>query len=176
MTVFHYPMFYLLIWNNQIFSLSFVFSFLPIAFICSQLYQRFGRKPITLGAFLPDKRKKTHDHRRVPDSVNTQKILFTEISSHTPLQGKKKIPNLYSPSGQKKDPEPFLVRDLSKSIFSFLPTNWDFFYSPVASRYSSVPTSLQACLPAMMTLPLAYSYAYISMICGSESPSLSVAD
>ena len=80
------------------------------------------------------------------------------------------------PFEAKKDPEPFLVRDLSKSIFSFLPTNWDFFYSPVASRYSSVPTSLQACLPAMMTLPLAYSYAYISMICGSESPSLSVAD
>ena len=95
MTVFHYPMFYLIIWSNQIFSLSFVFFFLPIAFICSQLYQRFGRKPITLGAFLPDKRKKTHDHRRVPDSVNTQEILFTEISSHTPLRGKKKIPNLF---------------------------------------------------------------------------------
>ena len=38
---------------------------------------------------------KTHDHRRVPDSVNTQEILFTEISSHTPLRGKKKIPNLF---------------------------------------------------------------------------------
>lgn len=116
MTVFHYPMFYLLIWSNQIISLSFVFFFLPIAFICPQLYQRFGRKPITLGDFLPDKRKKSHDHRRVPDSVNTQEILFTEISLHTPLRG-------------KKDPEPFLVRDLSKSIFSFLPTNWDFLFS-----------------------------------------------
>ena len=163
MTVFHYPMFYLLIWNNQIFSLSFVFSFLPIAFICSQLYQRFGRKPITLGAFLPDKRKKTHDHRRVPDSVNTQEILFTEISSHTPLQGKKKIPNLF-------------WCEISVKAYSVFFRQTGIFYSPVASRYSSVPTSLQACLPAMMTLPLAYSYAYISMICGSESPSLSFAD
>ena len=117
MTVFHYLMFYLLIWSNQIFSLSFVFSFLPIVFIYSQLYQRFGRKPIALRGFYPTNEKKAHNHRRVPDSVNTQEILFTEISSHTPLRG-------------KKDPEPFLVRDLSKSIFSFLPTNWDFFILP----------------------------------------------
>jgi len=40
--------------------------------------------------FYPTNEKKTHDHRRVPDSVNTQEILFTEISSHTPLRGKKR--------------------------------------------------------------------------------------
>ena len=74
--------------------MSFVFSFLPIVFIYSQLYQRFGRKPVTLRLFTRQT-KKTHDHRRVPDSVNTQEILFTEISSHTPLRGKKKIPNLF---------------------------------------------------------------------------------
>ena len=106
---------------------------------------------------------KTHDHRRVPDSVNTQEILFTEISSHTPLRGKKKIPNLF-------------WCEISVKAYSVFFRQTGIFYSPVASRYSSVPTSLQACLPAMMTLPLAYSYAYISMICGSESPSLSVAD
>ena len=35
----------------------------------------------------------------------------------------------HSPFGAKKDPEPFLVRDLSKSIFSFLPTNRDYLFS-----------------------------------------------
>ena len=142
--------------------MSFVFSFLPIVFIYSQLYQRFGRKPVTLRLFT----RQTKKHTIIAECqiVSIHRKSYLQRFLHT------------LPFGAKKDPEPFLVRDLSKSIFSFLPTNWDFFYSLVASRYSSVPTSLQACLPAMMTLPLAYSYAYISIICGSESPSLSVAD
>ena len=148
MTIFHYLMIYLLIWNNQIFSLSFVFSFLPIAFICSQLYQRFGRKPITLGAFLPDKRKKTHDHRRVPDSVNTQEILFTEISSHTPLQGKKKIPNLYSPSGQKKIPNLFWCEISVKAYSVFFRQTGIFFILPsLHGIHLYLHHSRHVCLP-----------------------------
>lgn len=116
MTVFHYLMFYLLIWSNQIFSLSFVFSFLPIVFIYSQLYQRFGRKPVTLRLFTRQT-KKGHTIIAECQIVSIHRKSYLQRFLHT------------LPFGAKKDPEPFLVRDLSKSIFSFLPTNWDFLFS-----------------------------------------------
>ena len=162
MTVFHYLMFYLLIWSNQIFSLSFVFSFLPIVFIYSQLYQRFGRKPVTLRLFTRQT-KKGHTIIAECQIVSIHRKSYLQRFLHTLPFGAKKIPNLF-------------WCEISVKAYSVFFRQTGIFYSPVASRYSSVPTSLQACLPAMMTLPLAYSYAYISMICGSESPSLSVAD
>ena len=95
MTVFHYPMFYLLIWSNQSFSLSFVFFFLTIAFIYSQLYQRFGRKPIALGDYLPDKRKKRHTIIAECQIVSIHRKSYLQRFLHTLPFGAKKIPNLF---------------------------------------------------------------------------------
>ena len=94
MTVFHYPMFYLLIWSNQIFSLSFVFSFLPIVFIYSQLYQRFGRKPVTLRLFTRQT-KKGHTIIAECQIVSIHRKSYLQRFLHTLPFGAKKIPNLF---------------------------------------------------------------------------------
>ena len=119
-------------------SLSFVFCLFlsPNRFYLHPIIPRIWEKTNCFGRLFTRQTKKAHNHRRVPDSVNTQEILFTEISSHTPLRGKK------------KDPEPFLVRDLSKSIFSFLPTNWDFFILPsLHGIHLYLHHSRHVCLP-----------------------------
>ena len=94
MTVFHYLMFYLLIWSNQIFSLSFVFSFLPIVFIYSQLYQRFGRKPVTLRLFTRQT-KKGHTIIAECQIVSIHRKSYLQRFLHTLPFGAKKIPNLF---------------------------------------------------------------------------------
>ena len=115
MTVFHYPMFYLLIWSNQIL-IVFCLFLSPNRLYLLPIISTFWEKASYFETFYPTNEKK-HTIIAECQIVSIHRKSYLQRFLHT------------LPFGSKKDPEPFLVRDLSKSIFSFLPTNWDFLFS-----------------------------------------------